>query len=600
MTPDLHPTPRSNHPSTTEPTTHTKITDALLRALPSRRDIEILLDKVHKTAEYCCQSNFQIRRTSKETPKDHFPAPPNLLCPASHPVLLANQMIVFAAALQHIPPNQKIPGVTKHHHVIMQELTESAIKLVTTNDVLLGTLEGLENIILEAFYHIDSGNMRRSWITMRRAVMAGQLLGLHRPGHYRFKVINEKSNLDPEAMWASIVTMERVLSLLLGLPTSTGSPSSAILEAPRTSQETYNLPTLLSSMTARVLERNQVTVSQQALEMTQEIDRDIVMLTRNLPSEFWRPLALTGLDKDSVHAAQEIKRALSHMCYYTLVNQLHLPYMMSPYHASQRVYSSIACANASREILTREIALRTFRQNTAYSRMSDFQALIAGMTLMLAHAVGHCRKQESNPLAHQRPSDRATVERALECMKSMSELHKDVLAVKCARLLKDLLEIEAEAAEGKLQGTNSGGEDKHSMLIIVVPYIGAIGIGREGVKCLAPSEADQAHGPNEGVTIGGIGSMHLKSPRLPDHSTGDAGDDTAAKESPITRATDAPSTQLHATHAAIQGLSGDFTMQQDQMFPDAAATMDDWVLQGFDTAFFDILMREQLSDSAEA
>jgi hypothetical protein len=32
-------------------------------------------------------------------------------------------------------------------------------------------------------------------------------------------------------------------------------------------------------------------------------------------------------------------------------------------------------------------------------------------------------------------------------------------------------------------------------------------------------------------------------------------------------------------------------VQQDQMLPAAAAGMDDWVFQGFDTAFFDVLMR---------
>lgn len=53
-----------------------------------------------------------------------------------------------------------MPGLTKHHRPIMEQLADSAIKLVNTNDVLLGTLEALENIILEGFYHIDRGNIR--------------------------------------------------------------------------------------------------------------------------------------------------------------------------------------------------------------------------------------------------------------------------------------------------------------------------------------------------------------------------------------------------------------------------------------------------------
>lgn len=592
LTPDLPPTPSSNHPFTTRPTTHTNITDALLRALPSQKDIKILLGEIPKSPTFHYQSNFSACNPSKRVAQNET-SPPNLLHPQSHPVLLAKQMIRFAAALQCIPPNESIPGLAQHHHVTMQELADAAINLVNTNDALLGTLEGLENIIFEALYHIDGGNIRRSWITMRRAVMAGQLLGLHRSNHHRFKVINDKNELDPGAMWTCIVTMERVLSLLLGLPTSTGYPSFEALETSRTRMEMLNLPTLLSSVTAKILERNQINVSQQALDMTQEIDRELIKMTEKLPSEFWQPLALSSLGNDSMDAAREIRLAWDQMWYYTLVNQLHLPYLMSPNHASQMVYSQIACVNASREVLSRQITVRTLNQNTACSRMGDFLALIAGMTLMLAHAVSHCQKPQKpsdSPLTHQRLSDRATVQRALDCMNSMSGLHEDVLAVKCASLLKDLLAIEAAAAEGKRQGTDGGGEDKHSTLVITVPYIGAVSIGRDGVKSLVPAEAEQDHGLGEGVTIGGIGCMYLNGPMLPGHGTGDVRSDAGVAVE--ARVMDGD------TENAAPVQSGGLLTQQDQMFPDAAAPLGDWVFQGFDTAFFDVLMREQLDDNA--
>lgn len=44
-------------------------------------------------------------------------------------------------------------------------------------------------------------------------------------------------------------------------------------------------------------------------------------------------------------------------------------------------------------------------------------------------------------------------------------------------------------------------------------------------------------------------------------------------------------------------------MPPDQMFPDAAASLDDWVFQGLDTAFFDTLMRgagDQMPDGSIA
>lgn len=230
MTPELRPTPASSHVSAAEPSMNSKIAQALLHSLPPRTDLTLLLVKISRFSMSCYQSNYETRSsTMKEMPKEQI-SEANLLNPNAHPVLLARQMLLFAAALQYLSSDEVIPGLTKHHHLIMEQIADSAITLVTTNDTLLGTLEGLENITLEGRYHVEGGNIRRAWITMRRAVMAAQLLGLHRPGHYRFKVINNKIDLNPEVMWASIVSMERGLSLLLGLPTSTGDKSCNIQE----------------------------------------------------------------------------------------------------------------------------------------------------------------------------------------------------------------------------------------------------------------------------------------------------------------------------------------------------------------------------------
>lgn len=500
----------------------------------------------------------------------------SLLYPDTHPVLLARQMLLLAVALQYLSPNEVIPGLTRHHHQIMEEIAESAITMVTTNDVLLGTLEGLENIILEGNYHVNNGNIRRSWITMRRAVMAAQLLGLHRPGHYRFKVINDQNDLVPELMWANILTMERGQSLLLGLPTSTAGMNCDCQVSIHGLQQVRNLSMLTMKSTAQILERNQIHPSQQALAMTRQIDRDLVKITEQMPSTFWRPPMFTDLEKDSADAFGEAARNSDLVYYYTLVNQLHLPYMFCPSNKPQMVYSRAACVNASREVLHREIAVRSFNAVTACCRIGDFMALIAGMTLMLAHIVSHCHRDNDNMLIHQRMSDRATVEQALECMNSMSELREDVLTAKCATLLKDLLAVEADAAQGQIH---------RNVLIMQVPYVGAIKISPEGISSNVPSRMTQDRDLPEGVTIGGIGSVYLDNSALPETVF-----EIAASQPPTTNPISATSSQEHAKHTAQVSSDGQ-SKQQDDFFPDAAASLDDWVFQGIDTAFFDVLMR---------
>lgn len=186
--------------------------------------------------------------------------------------------------------------------------------------------------------------------------------------------------------------------------------------------------------------------------------------------------------------------------------------MLCPSHASQGMYSKIACVNASREILLRETALRSLNPISACCRMSEFLALIAGMTLILAHAVSHCGKDTVNMLAHQHLTDRETVKRTLECLQSMSDLHQDVLAVRCVALLGDLLAIEEDAAHGSKSRHSQTGETADTVrkvVIMRVPYLGAIQISRDGIANVAPLGSKQDSSFGEGITIGGIGSLHI-------------------------------------------------------------------------------------------
>ncbi|KAF5866513.1 hypothetical protein ETB97_011398 [Aspergillus alliaceus] len=216
---------------------------------------------------------------------------------------------------------------------------------------------------------------------------------------------------------------------------------------------------------------------------------------------------------------------------------------------SRGMCSRIVCPSASREVLIRQIGIRTFNPVAASCRMDDFVTLIAGMTLMLAHILSHCNKGTENLLLHQRVGDRTTVERALERMESMSELHEDVLTAKCVALLKNLLDVEARPAEGHLDGES-----------------------RETVS-IAPFDMEQEQAPHEGVTIGGFGSIHVKTLHGFDHHTNVATSDAAASRATTQTAT-----------------SGDIFALPEETFPDASAGMEDWLLQGFDTAFFDVLM----------
>jgi hypothetical protein len=513
---------------------------------------------------------------------DGMPEPlmmiPDLRQPETHPVLLARQMFAFAAALRQIPRKESVPGLSKHHHKIMDELVESAISNVTTNDAILDTLEALELMILEGFYHMDCGDARRAWITNRRAVMIAQLLGLHRSGRHRFNVLDGYTKLKPETMWISVVCMERVSSLLLGLPTSTGDV--VLTPVPMVS----NLIVRLANVAGRILERNRIEVPQQALDPTKDIDQELIRIADQMPSTFWRPLNFSRLERDTQQASDEIRRALDHGRYYNLVIQLHLPHMLCPSHASQRMYSNIACVNASREILSRHIELQSFEPAVSRCRMIDFPALIAGMALMLAHAISHCGHNSANMFAHQRSSDRAMVERTLENMEFVSELQQDTLLAKSVKLLTDLLAIEEDAARehrvsvDQPRNISNATDLGRNMLIARAPFLGGIRLSKEGIAAMTTSKADQDSSLSESTSIGGIGVIHVNSLQ-------------SSEADPSRNPSGVPGQQSNSATHVTQATSDDFITHNDQMFLDGTASLDDWAFLGTDTAFFESLMR---------
>jgi hypothetical protein len=96
-------------------------------------------------------------------------------------------------------------------------------------------------------------------------------------------------------------------------------------------------------------------------------------------------------EPDIIHILTYINvqmRLADQLNHYNLVHLLHLPYLLrDDKESSWFAYSKITCVNAGREILYRVIAYHQFRRDmtTLYCRSADFFALMAAMTITLAH-----------------------------------------------------------------------------------------------------------------------------------------------------------------------------------------------------------------------
>jgi hypothetical protein len=536
--------------------------------------------------------------------------------PNTHPVILAKCMLIFAITLQN-PGGDKLVGLSKPQSVLMHQLMTAATTWVTTKEEMHGTVESLICIMLEGLFEINCGNMRRAWAVYRRAMTVAQLMGLHRSPMPPLNRIDPGFEAEPEFIWFRIVYMDRYLSLLLGLPHGTRDNRMTALPILQHEPPLGKFERQLTVIASRILERNEGAFTSTEIVVTQSIDIELLGISKSMPASFWRPANFQDCTPGSPGAVLETVRLAAQVYYYGLLIHLHLPYMLRRDEHTEHEYSKMTCVNAGREIMTRFIAHRTFNPMSSCSRPVDFFALLASMTILLAHLDAHHHRETINFLAHQRLSDRAMLDQALERMDDFNNANKDILTEKSAMLIRSLLEIEADAAEGNNYTTRNSmenndvqeGRKESEELRLHIPYLGVIRIAREGPiyrerslrntasqprrtspdefpqdesstafnSALAPSPNvssvdEQSFGHVPGMTRGSIFASELSAPER--------------------SSTQLQARDLEDSHSQCPSPSHDYMgLQTYEELPPIMADVNDWAFQGVDLAFFDTLTR---------
>ena len=299
-------------------------------------------------------------------------------------------------------------------------------------------------------------------------------------------------------------------------------------------------------------------------------------------------------------------------------------------------YSLIACMNASREALSRYIALRSFNCIAWTCRTVDFLALMAAMTVLLAHLDSHL-SETGNLLAHQYHSDRAMIEKVQENMKEVNRLNSDTLSARSADLLGRLMAIELDTTNGDLhsarrvsvQGvgveTTASDSDDDTVVSVHIPYFGIIKIARQGIsKEVPPMQGPDETNlpPTQSQKVAGPGTARTEIPNTepqirPLGFTGPRGTQIVASNGsseacyghlPELSNTSSPypgsQGQSEAYRIPAYGSDGgeasltlplhnSFTgaLLKPSDYPPLAAGGEDWAFQGVDMAFFGNLMR---------
>ena len=506
-------------PGPSPPEAESTVVHPLWSVFPGNRDMRILLPELLRTSRYTYQINIQphSKLTHEMLRAPYIPEKSSNA--GTHPVLLAKRLLLFAITLQG--PSVEFSRLSEPPSVLSRRLVTAATTWLSTQDETHCSVESLICIILQAVFETNCGNLCRAWVIYRKAMTIAQTMGLHRSPLPPLKRLDPALDADPSFMWFRIVYMDRYLSLLLGLPQGTtdksmGTPATLQREPPLGQFERQ-----LTAIASCILERNDRAFTPSEVLTTKSIDEELLRASENMPASFWRPANFHNVVAGSPENLLETIRLAVQVYYYGLLIQLHLPYMMhGSGNGAEHEYSKVTCVNASREIILRFIAHRGFQPKSSCSRPVDFFALLAAMTLLLAHLDAHYHRSETNFLAHQRLSDRAMLDQALDRMDVTRDANKDIVMEDSGKLIRQLLEVEADAANGgnytasSVSSSEEGGEvqDIERGLRLLIPYLGTIKITRQGPISREPLSQDNNNNINNN-TMAAAGS------RLSDETT---------------------------------------------------------------------------------
>ncbi|KIV93008.1 hypothetical protein PV10_04253 [Exophiala mesophila] len=441
--------------------------DALRQLLPSLHDLEIILVNSHEWWTIWRQMFPEISDSRCETIKDSV----SHSLRSDKPAEVAKIMLCIALGVHQLPLDFDWSSLdTKEEpSELMARYISTVDRLITSDDEIAATLEGIECMMLEAKHHINMGRPRRAWLLFHRAIAFAQLLGFHRLAARPDKtsaLYRRQLNL-----WCHLIMGDRYLSLMLGLPYSVGeayvAPYTYQAESPSAlSTDEYAMKII--PIITKINDRNQAVVPM-GYSATLRMDQELEEL-HNSQSEEWWSTELTP-DLPPQHYFDRLQAQFYHHQTKLL---LHMPFMLRSSTNTRYQYSHHAALEASREMIRSYSALRN---NTSVGpficKLVDFQSFTAAMLLLL-NLCGYSHQHRGNqPVStdhEQGQRDSELIDHTIQLLRDASKEPGGVVAAQCAQAL----EVIARARNGECDvAEQCRGEASQ----VSIPYFGTISIG---------------------------------------------------------------------------------------------------------------------------
>ncbi|KAJ5982901.1 hypothetical protein N7481_005000 [Penicillium waksmanii] len=327
----------------------------------------------------------------------------------------------------------------------------------------------------------------------------------------KYKVLDDKTNAYPQFMWFRIVSLDRNLCLMLGLTQGSFDQSMATGTVFMDDIPMGRLESMHCTLASQILERNESDPYANESALTQSLDLELQKAGRSMPSKWWLMPNLGSVINNLQALLFDMGRLFNQLYHYNLLNQLHLPYILRSSQDRKHEYSRIIC-------------LILF-------------ALMAAITLLLAHLDSHRFPQTNNLLAYQYLSDRAMIEQAQVNIEQISRVNGDTLSAQ--------INAQSPISNGQPLAPVVGMQNSDSSDTAV----GGFGSGRSDGNDFSRSIIESNYNS--------VDNMNGPSEQLASRCPGKVSD----------------------------------ALPQNSQDPGLTAGVDDWAFQGVGMAFFDSIMR---------
>lgn len=245
-----------------------------------------------------------------------------------------------------------------------------------------------------------------------------------------------------------------------------------------------------------------------------KIDDELKKAANLLPPSWWLVHSPTNTINNQLEKTGKLLLQL-HQKYLIVLN--HQPYLLVQAQdpetgkATKHIYSKLTAASASRELLSLYIVIRQAHQSPSYRAM-DEKMYTSAVALLFAHLDGH-RYGSANVLDHQRLHDIGLLGESISLMEKISTINNDLNSSLLIRIMRRLMIIENDTAEGSsYYACNDGNveaSDQNSEIItddslsLSIPYFGRISISRQ-----RPQFSLEAFGDSDSIGSEILGASH--------------------------------------------------------------------------------------------